>query len=64
MARIPRSSFCVLFFFGLLAFAPEDGILRADPDTVEAPPSFRRGDVDGSGVVDISDPIFNLTVQL
>ena len=27
------------------------------------PEAFRRGDTDGSGLVDISDPIFNLTFQ-
>jgi hypothetical protein len=34
--------------------------------TLENPPQvafFRRGDSDASGVVDISDPIFNLQVQ-
>jgi len=33
---------------------------------VEEPPvggQFRRGDVDGSGVLDLSDPIFSLTFQ-
>ena len=30
---------------------------------VVVPTGFRRGDTDASGVVDISDPIFNLTFQ-
>ena len=34
--------------------------LATGPDT---PQGFRRGDTDVSGVVDISDPIYNLTFQ-
>ena len=32
-------------------------------DEPPPPEGFRRGDTDASGVVDISDPIFNLTFQ-
>ncbi len=38
--------------------------LDLDPDTPVVPvAAFRRGDTDASGVVDISDPIYNLTFQ-
>ena len=38
-----------------------DDVLIGEPDVEED--GFRRGDTDASGVVDISDPIFNLTFQ-
>ena len=45
---IARATFCEL-----------DGF----PTIPNTDPRFRRGDTDASGVVDISDPIFNLTFQ-
>ncbi len=53
---------------GAVALRAEGTPLRIYSVTIKTPPCkvdvpFLRGDTDGSGVIDISDPIFNLNFQ-
>ncbi len=58
MARNRLPPFCVLSsLVCLLSLLPGEALPQ------EASRDFRRGDTDASGVVDISDPIFNLYFQ-
>ena len=44
-------------------FGTRQGLLNVAPLSQAIEQTFRRGDTDASGIVDISDPIRNLTVQ-
>ena len=58
MARNRLPPFCFLSsLVCLLSLLPGEALPQ------EASRDFRRGDVDASGVVDISDPLFSLTFQ-